>query len=240
MAHDQDNHGGDKHPPHLAHQFDTVEQQFQSGKLGIWLFLVTEIILFSGLFCIYAVYRSHHPEIFFYGHRYLDTTLGALNTAVLIFSSFTMAWAVRSAQRGKQKSLVILLAITLACAFVFLGVKYVEYEHKWKAGLLPGEHFQPVEVDHGADAGEDAAPHGAAGEEQPRNVHLFFSIYFVMTGLHALHVLAGMGAIGWMIVRARRGEFTGGYFYPVDYTGLYWHLVDLIWIFLFPLLYLIH
>jgi cytochrome c oxidase subunit 3 len=238
----QNNNRKNGHPAHLAHQFDTLEQQFQSGKLGIWLFLVTEILLFSGLFCVYAVYRSSHPDIFYYGHRYLDTTLGALNTAVLIFSSFTMAWAVRSAQRGKRRSLIVLLTVTLACAFVFLGVKYVEYEHKWKDGLLPGKHFHPVEAAPGEamDAGEGAAEQAFSGAEHPRDVQLFFSIYFLMTGLHALHVLAGMTAIGWMIVRARRGDFIDGYFYPVDYTGLYWHLVDLIWIYLFPLLYLIH
>jgi len=236
------NHRSDQ-PPHVAHQFDTAEQQFQSGKLGIWLFLVTEILLFSGLFCAYAVYRANNPEIFAYAHQFLDRQLGAFNTIVLIFSSFTMAWAVRSAQLGRRRSLVNLLAITLVCGVVFLGVKYVEYEQKWKHGLLWGEYYQPVEEVHHGDAGADADAHADPhniSTKPPRNVQLFFGVYFVMTGLHALHVIAGMSVIGWMLYRARRGDFSAEYFYPVDYTGLYWHLVDLVWIFLFPLLYLIH
>jgi cytochrome c oxidase subunit 3 len=232
----------DHHDPGLAHQFDTREQQFQSGKLGMWLFLVTEILLFSGLFCVYAVYRAAHPEVFIYAHKYLDIPLGALNTAVLIFSSFTMAWAVRSAQRGKKRALTVLLSITLACAFVFLGVKFVEYDHKWKEGLLWGERFNPVETNNQADsnAAADSNSRSPVSPERPRNVHLFFSIYFLMTGLHGLHVIAGMVVIGWILRRARRGEFSPDYFAPVDYAGLYWHLVDVIWIYLFPLLYLIH
>jgi cytochrome c oxidase subunit 3 len=231
----------DGHNAHVAHQFDSAEQQFRSGKLGIWLFLVTEILLFSGLFCIYAIYRSSHPEIFLYAHQFLDSSMGALNTVVLIFSSFTIAWAVRCAQRGKTRALVVLLSITLACAFIFLGVKYVEYEHKWKAGLLWGEQYNPVEVDHGiGDASQEESSSHAPTGDVPRNVHLFFSIYFLMTGLHGVHVIAGIAVIGWVLLRARRGEFGPQYFAPVDYAALYWHLVDLVWIFLFPLLYLIH
>ncbi len=229
---------GEHRSAHLAHQFDTLDQQYQSGKLGIWLFLVTEILLFAGLFCVYAVYRANHPDIFIYAHRFLNKNLGALNTAVLIFSSFTMAWAVRAAQLGKKRALVNLLAITLLCAFIFLGVKYVEYQNKWKEGLLWGTHYHPIE--EAAPSGE-AAPADSAEAHYtgPPNVQVFFGIYFLMTGLHALHIIAGMAIIGWVLVKARRGAFSPSYFYPVDYAGLYWHLVDLIWIFLFPLLYLI-
>jgi cytochrome c oxidase subunit 3 len=264
-------HGGG-HDPHLAHHFDTPRQQFESGKLGMWLFLATEILLFGGLFCAYSVYRANHPEIFIYAHRYLDKMLGAVNTAVLIFSSFTVAWAVRCAQRGKNRAVVVLLAITILCAFTFLGIKGVEYEHKWKEGLLWGKEYRPHAELHAEPtepaaaplptpvpgSGEDRstialAPEGPGGlataatvpadihaGEVPANVQTFFSVYFVMTGLHGLHVIAGMVVLFIMLLRARRGEFGPSYFTPVDLAGLYWHLVDLIWIYLFPLLYLIH
>jgi cytochrome c oxidase subunit III len=254
-----------EHDHHLAHQFETPQQQFQSGKLGIWLFLGTEILLFSGLFCAYAVYRASHPEVFYYAHLYLSKPLGALNTMVLIFSSFTMAAAVRAAQLGNTRWLVRLLAVTLVCGFAFLGVKFREYKDKWEEGLLTGAAYRPEAPPPGAIVptkprpvvAPPAKPQAAVGprgiSEQwlskkpppkwdapaPNNVQVFFGIYFAMTGLHGVHVLAGMGAIAWVLLRARRGEFGPAYFTPVDFTGLYWHLVDLIWIFLFPLLYLI-
>lgn len=291
------------HDPNLAHHFDTAQQQFDAGKLGLWLFLTTEILLFSGMFCIYAVYRHNHPEIFEYGSLWLNKILGGLNTIVLIFSSFTMAWAVRAAQLGQQKLLVRLLAITLLCGFVFLGVKFVEYRDKWRHHTLWGQNYQPLHPPYahgtGGAAGTaegktaESAPAAAgpiasatapgslpgittpalpvctkdgtkleqsqyaesplgppgvaekvaAPEEtnaEPANVQIFFGIYFIMTGLHGLHVIAGMAVIAWILRRALRGDFGARYFNPVDFTGLYWHLVDLVWIFLFPLLYLIH
>jgi cytochrome c oxidase subunit III len=276
--------GAHARDPHLAHHFDTPRQQFESGKLGMWLFLATEILLFGGLFCAYAVYRSNHPEIFVYAHRFLDKTLGGINTIILICSSFTMAWAVRAAQLGQKRKLVTLLSITLLCAFGFLGIKGIEYDQKWKHGLLWGAKYRPVAHEtqlHGATTGIEggassvaatlAAPStpAAAGADrsllpqaaegpsglatplkdetghpfaptEPKNVQIFFSVYFLMTGLHGIHVIAGMVLITWILLRARRGEFGPGYFAPVDNVGLYWHLVDLIWIYLFPLLYLIH
>ncbi len=261
------------HAEHLAHHFDTAEQQFESGKLGMWIFLATEILLFGGLFCAYAVYRSNHPEVFMYAHRFLDRTLGAINTAVLIFSSFTMAWAVRCAQLGRQRALVRLLAATIALAACFLGIKYVEYQHKWKEGLLWGKRFH-AKLEEPAGAvpalpvaaptlaptanpderssippaalgprglavvGRPALAEGEAGP--PKDLQVFFAVYFLMTGLHGIHVIAGMTVLSLMLLRARRGEFGPSYFTPVDLSGLYWHLVDLIWIYLFPLLYLIH
>jgi len=230
------------HDPHLAHHFATPRQQFESGRLGMWLFLVTEILLFGVLFTLYGVYRSNHPEIFVYAHRFLDKTLGALNTAVLICSSLTMAWAVRAAQQGRTRLLTGCLAATILGGLVFLCVKGVEYQHKWKDGLLWGKHYQPVrEVLEKTAPREGAAAAGApAAADEPRNVRIFFSIYFLMTGLHGLHVLVGMALLAWILVRAKRGEFGPAYFAPVDHVGLYWHLVDLIWIYLFPLLYLIH
>lgn len=283
--------GGAGHVPHLGHHYRSLQQQYDAGKLGMWLFLVTEILLFGGLFCAYAVYRASHPEVFVYAHRFLDKTLGGINTIVLICSSLTMAWAVRAAQLGNRRQLAILLSATLLFACAFLGIKAVEYEHKWKHGLLWGKRYQPVEhvgqdahsdqahardVGEGSHAGVGPAPAGSghaepapagaptttlpgpgtppaglappgaaeaaahAGAQVPRNVHLFFGIYFVMTGLHGLHVIAGMVVIVWLLRRTLKGEFGDGYFTPVDLGGLYWHLVDLIWIYLFPLLYLIH
>lgn len=285
-------HTSSEHNPHLAHHFGSLTQQFDSGKLGMWLFLATEILLFGGLFCAYSVYRANHPEIFIYAHQYLSKFWGALNTCVLLFSSFTMAWGVRCAQLGRQQGLVVCLALTLLCGFVFLGVKYVEYKEKWQHGLLWGKYYSPVhhhDDSHEAASGEGPAPqegHPAvasavaqsmtptvvlttdagvvverskilpaptgpgglaslsAGREshgdEPRNVQLFFSVYFLMTGLHGVHVIVGLACIGWILRRAVRGDFGPGYFTPVDLVGLYWHLVDLIWIYLFPLLYLIH
>jgi len=263
--------GGGGRDPHLAHHFETPKQQFESNKLGMWIFLATEVLLFGGLFCAYAVYRANHPEIFIYAHQFLDKTLGGINTLILICSSFTMAWAVRAAQLGDRKKLVTLLTATLLFAAGFLGVKGVEYEQKWKHGLLWGKRYHPTHV-HDATATPPPMPgtlspaasqeksalppaaleprglsaegaEAARGEKEmpePKNVQTFFSIYFVMTGLHGVHVVAGMIVIAIMLIRARRGEFGPMHFIPVDNTGLYWHLVDLIWIYLFPLLYLIH
>jgi cytochrome c oxidase subunit 3 len=235
-----------EHPAHVAHHFDSAQQQFDSGKLGIWLFLAQEVLFFSGVFCVYAVYRSSHPEIFVYAHRFLDVRLGALNTAVLILSSLTAAWAVRAAQLGQKRVLVFNLVATIVLAFTFLGVKSIEYEHKWKEGLLWGRHYHPqheaaVHSTPGPTAGSGAILAEGHGEAvEPKNVQIFFGIYFVMTGLHGLHVIAGIGLFFWLLRRAVRGDFGPGRFAAVDYTALYWHLVDLVWIYLFPLLYLIH
>lgn len=268
------------HPTFLAHHFDTPKHQFESGKMGVWMFLVTEILFFGGLFCAYAIYRSLHPEVFEYAHYYLDTTWGAINTCVLIISSVTAAWAVRNAQLKQQKMLIINILITIGCAFGFMGIKYVEYSHKIHDGLLPGTYYEPrfkaweLEVYKKINAGRAAehatetaaatqpattaaagavAAAGAAAATpakklvgphefnvEPRNVHRFFSIYFCMTGLHGIHVVVGIGIWLWVLYRAKLGEFGPEYFGAVDFAALYWHLVDLIWIFLFPLLYLIH
>lgn len=411
-AHD-DHHD---HPPFLAHHFDTPEQQFDAGKLGMWLFLVTEVLFFGGLFCAYALYRSLRPEVFEGCSEFLNTKLGAINTGVLLFSSLTMAWAVRCAQLRQHKMLTGMLAATLSCAAIFLGVKAIEYSHKWSMGLLPAGfyHYDPAHphpsggpnyllwisapfllaliglvvwliaamvkkdafkvqvlkplvvvaacffvgvglgmilesgeaaehsAEHDSVAGhhDDGSAGGAHGEPEhgleeavaaasdpssldaaippvdeapltpedldselavpvddlaaddpalallaqqsgnpgaaealaarrrqmeaatgvvvqpgaelsgtrspaepeintPKQAGVFFSIYYCMTGVHAIHILAGMGVLIWLLVRAVRADFNEQYFGPVDYVGLYWHLVDLIWIYLFPLLYLI-
>jgi cytochrome c oxidase subunit III len=237
-----DSHDNAEHPAFLAHHFESHRQQFAAGKLGMWIFLLTEILLFSGVFCAYAVYRANHPEIFEWAHRFLDKTLGAINTGVLITSSFTMAWAVRAAQMNQKRLCTILLAITLLGGFGFLGIKFVEYRSKWEEGLMVAHYFKPTPeaLESIEKISADTAHLKSKPEDIPRNAGIFFSIYFCMTGLHGLHVIAGMSAIGWVLRRSARGDFSREYFGPVDYVGLYWHLVDLIWIYLFPLLYLIH
>jgi cytochrome c oxidase subunit 3 len=359
-----------EHPSWLAHHFDDAEQQFDSGKLGMWLFLITEVLFFSGMFCAYALLRSQSPEVFNFASDFLNEKLGAINTGVLLFSSLTMAWGVRAAQLGQPRTLVAMLAMTLSCAAIFLGVKAVEYSHKWDLGLLPGMYYraQLIHPEHHAvptwlftlclpgilctigfgiwwilsvlkndrfqreisgplfcaalcflggaglglylesgEGGGQAAGHAAHASEhdqghavdaenpagptaiahpetatatlapappaavpakidpydppqafpadvqvekglteiknpavnQKSRAGLFFSIYYCMTGVHALHILGGMAVISWLIVKAARHEFHSKYFGPVDNVGLYWHLVDFIWIYLFPLLYLI-
>lgn len=237
-----DGQGANAHPAWLAHHFHSARQQYESGKLGIWIFLLTEVLFFSGLFCVYAVYRANHPAVFVDGHHLLSTPLGAINTIVLIFSSLTMAWAVRCTQVDQRKAAAVLLAVTLFCAGTFLVVKGFEYHHKWKHGLIPAHEFAPDEhyLESRIGAHEDGSTLGRDPAQRVRNVRTFVGIYFGMTGLHALHVVAGIIAIVWVLRRTVRGDFNRQYFGPVDFVGLYWHLVDLIWIYLFPLLYLIH
>jgi cytochrome c oxidase subunit 3 len=208
------------HAAHLAHHFSDADQQHESAKLGMWIFLLTEILLFGGLFVAYTVYRAWHPEMFYNAHRFLDVHLGTLNTVVLISSSVTMALAIRSLQLDEARKAARLLLATLLLAGVFLVVKYFEYSHKFHLGQLPGKYY---------------TFEGVTGT----NPHIFFSVYFLTTGLHGLHVMAGMVVIGAMLVKTLRRRFSSAYYTPVELTGLYWHLVDMIWIFLFPLLYLI-
>lgn len=398
---DHDGHGHGHGSRFIQHHYDDAQHQFDSGKLGIWLFLAQEVLFFSALFVAYILYRAHRPEIYAYAHHYLDVKFGAINTAVLIASSLTAAWAVRCAQLGQKKGLIANLAITVICALTFLGIKYVEYSHKIHEGILYGAKFDPcvssggtplitktkechgtkssvvwdavankasegclesdkIDLDSmkaglqtkctvtelkskkGADGKETFEPSGktfntcdpsvlkghhggelpkgasfpcyvlsmqpavcpkgpaalvnygdheihrdvrikveceapaapattdpfatppaaevvgqplidpphvptkhelneayAAGPPPP-NTNMFFSIYFAMTGLHGIHVIVGVLIFIWLLVRAIRGDFTPDYFGPIDYAALYWHIVDLIWIFLFPLLYLIH
>ena len=336
-AHDH-SHGGHGHGeatyPYTPHHFHAAKQHFESGKMGVWLFLVTEILFFAGLFCAYTVYRARHPEVFYWAHFYLDTKWGAINTVVLILSSFTAAWAVRNAQRGETKLLRTNIIITILCAFAFMGVKTVEYKAKFEHGTLPARHFHPHEevwethsfkhkhpesavaaerivamraARKGAQAQlrDEIVPHhealrvvpvshhegghpektveklskdelrldvpddiwleseiralspevrrplemagvihksteGPVEFSRPAKAGVFFSIYFFMTGLHGFHVLVGIGLWIWMLTIASRRKLGDKYFGPIDFTALYWHLVDLIWIYLFPMLYLIH
>jgi cytochrome c oxidase subunit 3 len=206
--------------PALKSHFDDLEQQFEASAFGMWLFLVTEILFFGGLFTAYLIYRTQYPAAFAGASHQLNLVLGAVNTAVLISSSLTMAMAVWGAQLGRRNTQVVFLLLTMVLGFVFLGIKSVEYAHKFQEGLVPGTGFRY----EGSD---------------PVHAQLFFSLYFVMTGLHALHMIIGIGIMAVLTVMAWRGRFTRAYHTPVEVSGLYWHFVDIVWIFLFPLLYLI-
>ena len=298
-------HGDHAKYPFLAHHFDTPNQQFESGKLGMWVFLATEVLFFGALFVMYAILRFKNPEVFSYAANYLDTILGGINTCVLILSSLTMAVGVRAAQTNKKGLLVTCLALTLAGACGFMVIKYFEYTHKFHLNLKWGINFyQPVDaaettvvttepkpvenpvlaiaspnpsagietvpvaeipaMDRSAIALPKTGPdgvstvsmvekaaegtHGIKPESpshltdpaMPVNTHQFFAIYYIMTGLHGIHVVIGIGVLSWLLVMAMRGRFSSNYYTPVDLVGLYWHVVDLVWIFLFPLFYLIH
>jgi cytochrome c oxidase subunit 3 len=206
--------------PELQHHFDNLEQQFEASALGMWLFLVTEILFFGGLFLAYLVYRIAYPAAFQDASHHLDIVLGATNTAILIGSSLTMAMAVYAAQIGNRNQQIVYLVGTMLLGIAFLSIKAVEYSHKFRDNLVPGASFQ--------FEGRD-----------PVHAQLFYSLYFVMTGLHALHMVIGLGIMSVLLWMAWRGRFTKAYHTPVELTGLYWHFVDIVWIFLFPLLYLI-
>ncbi|MGH9330452.1 MAG: cytochrome c oxidase subunit 3 family protein [Vicinamibacterales bacterium] len=207
--------------PALAHHFDSLEQQQEASTLGMWVFLVTEIMFFGGLFMAYIVYRTWHPDAFAAGSAHLDIPLGATNTAVLIGSSLTMALAVHAAQTSWRRGQIVFLLLTIALGATFLVIKAFEYADKFTHHLVPGPHFQWPD------------------EKLKAPVEMFYSLYFAMTGLHALHMVIGIGIMLWLLWMARRGRFSAEYFSPVEVSGLYWHFVDIVWIFLFPLLYLI-
>jgi cytochrome c oxidase subunit 3 len=208
------------HEPGLQHHFFEMEQQSDTVKIGMWVFLVTEVLLFGGLFVGYGIMHSRLPEAFASAHHHLDRSMGALNTIVLLISSWTMVMGVAAARAGKTKHLIRYLSATLVLAGVFLVVKFFEYSHKFHDGLLPGKFY------------------AYTGPQQPFE-SVFFGFYFLMTGVHGIHVVLGMIMIVWLLRRAVRGEFSASYNTPVDMGGLYWHLVDMIWIYLFPLMYLV-
>ncbi len=290
---------GQLHPARLQHHFVSSEQQFEASKLGMWLFLATEILLFGAMFVAYGIYRVLYPELYEQASLQLDTVLGAANTLVLLLSSLTMAWAIRGAQMDNRKVLFWNLIATITLASAFLVVKYFEYGHKFDIGIFPGANFEldggtatvselggatalkpildrseaaaaeghatatnpvaapslaavtddpggaqtegPAEAGgaHGtAEAhGED---HGREGEIfQNRRAGLFFAIYYMMTGVHALHILIGIIAISILAWKTTKGAYSSVWYTPVENVGLYWHIVDIIWIFVFPLMYLI-
>jgi cytochrome c oxidase subunit 3 len=218
MADHADHH--EHHIHGLAHQFEDMAQQKESVLLGMWTFLITEVLFFGGYFGTYLVYRTQYPIAFTEGSHELDITFGAFNTAVLILSSLTMAMAVHESHKGKKNGILFYLISTLFLGCVFLVVKYFEYSAKFEHGLVPGLAWHPH------------------GEHSPQ-LALYFSLYFGMTGMHALHMIIGAALIIWLMVKTARGTFTAEYNAPVEIFGLYWHFVDIVWIFLFPLLYLL-
>jgi cytochrome c oxidase subunit 3 len=215
-------HGaGHVETPALRVQFDTAEQQRDASTFGMWIFLITEVMFFGGMFLMYTVYRMVYPEVFAVASASLNATLGAVNTAVLLCSSYTMVLAVRAAQLGQRKAIIVFVLLTVLLGGVFLGVKAVEWTEKFHHHHIPGPAFH------------------LDGTAQQGPAQLFFSLYFAMTGLHALHMVIGVGIMAFILYNAWKGVYKAEYNTPVDVAGLYWHFVDIIWIFLFPLLYLI-
>jgi cytochrome c oxidase subunit III len=207
--------------PGLQHHFDDSAQQLESSTLGMWVFLVTEIMFFGGMFASYTIYRNLFPDAFASTSHYMNVTIGAINTGVLICSSFTMVLAVRAAQLGRNKAVIWFLASTLVLGTIFLVLKYVEYHEKWIDHHIPGPSFQ------------------YADSRFVHQAQILFFLYFAMTGMHALHMIVGAGLLTTLIVMASRNRFSAEWYTPVEMIGLYWHFVDIVWIFLFPLLYLI-
>ena len=277
------------HEPGLQHQFEDMGQQEESVSIGMWMFLVQEIMFFGGLFTAYLVFRSKYPMAFAAGSNHLDAFWGGLNTLVLIVSSLTMALTVYYAQKGNRNVQVILIVLTMFFGSVFLGVKAIEYSDKYNHGIVPVTGLNKIvkaehnaghaeaakkpcyEVSHGGEEHEYVNPHGefqwadcslvklaqdhnyltaaekigyfSNGEidaDKFRDkVRIFFFLYFVMTGLHALHMIVGLGLMTWLLWSAFKYKYNADYYMPVEMSGLYWHFVDIVWIFLFPLLYLL-
>jgi cytochrome c oxidase subunit 3 len=220
-------HAAHAHGP-LAHQFENLEQQRTSATLGMWTFLATEVMFFGGLFGGFAVYRFTDPRAFALACRELLIWAGTINTFVLLTSSLTMALAVRAGQEGNSKHQVNYLLLTMLLATTFLGIKAFEYYKEYEHHLVPGLNFSTEHLEV-----RGATPHVI------KQTELFFVFYFFMTGLHATHMVIGIGLMAWMVELAHRGRFTREYYTPLELTGLYWHFVDMVWVFLFPLLYLI-
>jgi cytochrome c oxidase subunit 3 len=235
-------HAAEAHShPALQHHFENMEQQREAGTLGMWVFLVTEIMFFGGMFLAYTLYRSTYPEAFASASNHLDITLGAINTGVLILSSFTMAMSVYFTQVGKQRPQIFCLILTIILGLTFLGIKAVEYRSKYEDRLIPGQlipgrSFGP-EVAHEGEVNEHKLH--LIGNATVRQVELFYWIYFAMTGMHAVHMIIGAGLLLYLLIFSIKGRFGPEYHSPVEVIGLYWHFVDIVWIFLFPLLYLL-
>jgi cytochrome c oxidase subunit III len=231
----------EEHPAYHRHQFETVEQQFDASNFAMWLFLLTEVMFFGGLFTAYLIMRNWYYKAFVEASHQLSVFWGTANTAVLIISSFTMAMAVWSAQTRRRRSLLISLGLTIVLGFAFLGIKSIEWHEKWEKHHVPGFHWSEASFLNPASDPEiykeyhdpPLAPDMAA------KTAIYFFLYFAMTGMHALHMVIGVGILAFMLFRARAGAYTNGHFTYVENFGLYWHFVDIIWIYLFALLYLI-
>ena len=241
VAHDS--HAEEHHVslPQHRHHFETEQQQREAGTFGMWLFLLTEIMFFGGLFFAYLLYRNWYNPAFVAASNQLSIPLGTVNTGVLITSGFFMALGVWAAEVRKKGLLVIFLILTIISGGIFLGVKYFEYKEKWEKHHIPGASFDISEF-----VNPPLNPKTGKPTEQPlspdmaQKTQVFFSLYFAMTGMHALHMIIGIVLLFWLTARAQRGDFTAGYVAPIENFALYWHFVDIVWIFLFPLLYLIN
>jgi cytochrome c oxidase subunit 3 len=216
--------------PILSHQFDDVEQQSEASMLGMWLFLATELMFFGGLITAFAVYRVTTPREIALASRHLNVLLGCINTVVLLGSSLSMALAVRSAQLREHRELVRWLLMTMVLGTAFLGIKAVEWSRDYEERLIPGINFQVPDDDRSAVEREGL---------DPRKMEMFFVLYFFMTGLHAIHLIIGVGLLGVMAYLSHRHWFSGGGAVQIEVAGLYWHFIDIVWVFLYPLLYLI-
>ena len=229
-----------EHPPYQRHHFETVEQQFDTTNFAMWLFLLTEVMFFGGLFTAYLILRNWYYPAFVAGSHQLNIGWGTANTAVLITSSFTMAMGVWNAEMKRKGGLVLCLVLTFILGLGFLGIKSIEYHEKWEKHHIPGIRYSVKSfVDPGSDP--DIAQYGdkPLAPDMAAKTELYFFLYFAMTGMHALHMIIGIAILGYMIYRAKNDAYTTGHVTFVENFGLYWHFVDIIWIFLFPLLYLI-
>ena len=223
-------HQEEEHHPELLHHFAEAGQQRNAASLGMWVFLATEIMFFGGMFCAYLVYRHWYFGDFAAASKSINVVLGAINTAVLICSSLSVVLAVWAAQTARRTLLLVMLALTMLLGLCFLGIKGKEYYDKFVENHVPGASFNFQNVPIPGHPNEYA---------NPKHAEIYFSLYFCMTGLHALHMVVGLGIFSWLFLMAWKGRFTPTYYTPVEISGLYWHFVDIIWIYLFPLLYLI-
>jgi cytochrome c oxidase subunit III len=241
IAHGASAEAHEEHPSYQRHHFESVEQQKDAANFAMWLFLVTEVMFFGGLFTAYLIYRNWYYAAFVAASHQLNVFWGTLNTVVLILSSFTMAMGVWCAETGRRRALVSCLTLTVVLGLCFLGIKTIEYHEKWEKHHVPGIHYSLESfLNPAADTEIYAEYHDKPlALDMARHTELYFFLYFAMTGMHALHMIIGIGVLVFMIFRARSGAYTGGHATYVENFGFYWHFVDLIWIYLFALLYLI-
>jgi len=237
LQHDEDHHVV---LPQHRHHFETEEQQREAGSFGMWLFLLTELMFFGGMFFAYLLYRNWYYDAFVSASNQLSVPLGAINTVILITSGFFMALAVWASEVRNKKLLVLFLWLTTIFGFAFLGVKSGEYHEKWEKHHVPGSSFDVREFINPPANAQGKVTEKALPPDMAQKTQVFFFLYFAMTGMHAFHMIIGLGVLFWLIYRAQRDEFTTGYVAPIENFGLYWHFVDIVWLFLFPLLYLIN
>ena len=235
------NSAGAEQPPYLLHHFKSASQQADAAGFAMWLFLLTELMFFSGLFTAYLIYRNWYYTAFVAGSHQLSVVLGATNTVVLIFSSFTMAMAVWCSKTGRRRELALSLTLTFLLGLGFLGVKSVEYREKFENHHVPGRHYSLQSFLYPQSDPQIFAEYHdrPLPLDEARHTEVYFSLYFLMTGMHAAHMIIGLGILGFMILRARAGAYTSGHATFVENFGLYWHFIDIVWIYLFALLYLI-